>query len=546
MTVARNFQLQARHTPAHEGYRQASSFATLEGAYTHAAKWGYEEATVLDKTTGERHHAAGYALAAYYEEPKRGKKRHALGPIELSDLRFATSYARSKGFAGAIDRNNYHEWLPTPGGKAPAEMMIEAPHVDRPSNATDSDGSGHTASVAEVRASSDVVPTTDGMVQLAVLATDPASGEALEAVVDRARTEPRQTPQAPPSLASVTRLPAILNAVVPDNLTVSWSEIAAARQCPHKHEKAYKERWTKEDQGARYRGTLFHLCAEKHYGYVKSIYPVAATDFARPWNDDQICSYIESNGWDAWKLEHPLGREWWALMWPLLYQPDGVTQTETQILVEWMLKGYLSYYGFDEGWSIKAVEHCPTYKLADGVMLKTKIDLVVEVKVRSRPTLWIVDHKSAANLPKERELDLDDQFGLYAWVLRQNGKPIFGCIYNAARAQMNKSDVEGPPILKSGKVSTDLSKQPQALSDRHRRILLDRNDTELDTIAAEALETVLHVYSYPLGKAPRHPDTEMCVKRCDFTEACLSSRKGIASEAVFLRSLGFEQNYTRH
>jgi len=133
-----------------------------------------------------------------------------------------------------------------------------------------------------------------------------------------------------------------------------------------------------------------------------------------------------------------------------------------------------------------------------------------------------VDHKSGADLPSERELDLDDQFGLYTWGLRKLGVAVFGSIYSAARTRQTI--------------------EPKTLEERFSRTRLYRTDQELETLAREAWATARAFYRYRVGQEPRAPDSDRCRWRCPFTEPCLLGRKaGPGAERRFLESGGWEQ-----
>ena len=52
-----------------------------------------------------------------------------------------------------------------------------------------------------------------------------------------------------------------------EQIVVSFSEIDTYRQCPLKHEWAYKQRWKRpvEEASALAKGSLWHLVLETHY-----------------------------------------------------------------------------------------------------------------------------------------------------------------------------------------------------------------------------------------------------------------------------------------
>ncbi len=302
----------------------------------------------------------------------------------------------------------------------------------------------------------------------------------------------------------------------------SWSEIDTARQCPHKHELGYKERWRSDRTSpALARGTSWHQAMEVWY------------DHTIP--EDQRFDTIR--GLFGQDVHESLRGPEDDLLW-------------------WMFEGYRDHYGQDGQWKIVAIElpfQVPLRTVRpDGslgrrsrIWLKGKIDLVV---LGPGGRLWIIDHKTCANLPQDKELALDDQFGLYTWALRELGRPIFGSLHNAVRTKRpnpnddRPMDEQGRRLNKDGTVSKN---QPAGTTpeERFKRTLLHRTDAELDIIAAEAYQTLHAVYSK--GVTERHPNSDTCKWRCDYLEACLGGRKG-QDERRLLEDLGFSIDLTRH
>ena len=293
----------------------------------------------------------------------------------------------------------------------------------------------------------------------------------------------------------------------------SWSEVDTARQCLYKHGLGYQERWVGgEESLALARGTLYHGCMEILYNLLMQ--RQAAEKAGEPCMTD----------------EQLLGE---ARLRCLQYLTDNARNSEEVDLLMWMFDGHVELYGTDEQWKILAVElnrevWLPTPNgTRSSFKAKMKIDLVVKDKLLGG--IWIVDHKSGKDLPKKKELDMSDQFGLYEFGLRQLGHQIRGTIYSAARTQRNK----------------DQSRHPQPLVERFSRIRMPRTDRELQEIAVEAYRTLRIAYSMPPEDLPRSPNPDTCKWKCDFTEACLAIRKG-AERPVTLRGFGFKQDFTRH
>ncbi len=282
-------------------------------------------------------------------------------------------------------------------------------------------------------------------------------------------------------------------------IVVSYSELDSFRQCPHKFDLAYRQRWEADRVGvARGRGIVWHELMAIHYRAIQA----DSTDEARRVAiSKHLLELAEFN-------------------------PDDAD------LLAWMYDGYEELYGIDPQWEIVAIEDQALARLptttgrASRFWLRMRIDLIVRERLGvpggwGKTKLWIVDHKTGQNLPTERELDVDDQFGLYTWGRHRLGDPVFGSIYSAARTQRNKT-------------------VPQPLDERFSRTHLYRTDRELETIAREAYQTARTAFAYESGRAPRAPDSDRCRWRCDYTEPCLLGRKaGPAAEQQFLATGGY-------
>jgi hypothetical protein len=288
---------------------------------------------------------------------------------------------------------------------------------------------------------------------------------------------------------------------MPAPIVVSHSELDAIRQCGHKADLAYFQRWSPITTSPSLAiGRVWHEMMAEHYRALQS----GATDTARLNAVARILVLADT--------EDP----------------------ERADLLGWMYDGHCEVYGTDPDWEIVSVEDQRLIRLptttgrASRFYLRMRADLIIRERNIKKPKLWLVDHKSGKNLPVEKELDLDDQFGLYTWGLRRLGDDIFGAIYSAARTQRNVSE-------------------PQTLDSRFSRTRLYRTDRELETIAREAFATARAFYRYRPGEAPRAPDTSpigpsRCRFKCPFTEPCLLGRKaGPAVEQHFLRDGGFVQ-----
>lgn len=302
---------------------------------------------------------------------------------------------------------------------------------------------------------------------------------------------------------------------------VSFSELSTAKQCSLKHELSYVDRWTKPlpPDDARQKGKWWHVALEAHYNEVRR----------------------------AQKAKEPPS-------------PAGCLQAAAEAIarapkvisemVMWMYEGYVKmYWEEDKAWQVLAVEHSANVRLPSSLptktkpagrsrfVLKMKIDLIVRDRSTRNKNILVVDHKSAKDLPSNVMLELDDQFGLYTWGLRQMGKTVFGQVHNCARTIRLVADEKSPGAT--------------PLDERFRRTPLYRTEKELDIVALEAYQIASTRYTELATNkrkglmSPRHTDPRNCAWMCDFREPCLAGRKGMDIRR-FLRDAGFTTDPTRH
>lgn len=306
----------------------------------------------------------------------------------------------------------------------------------------------------------------------------------------------------------------------PDDIIVTHSEIDAYRRCPLMWYLGYNQRWKvldedRDDEHALTKGQLYHAVMEQHY--------LALMEFGQ--NDIG--------------LEVALSRAT-ELLWG-----ERAEQTELQSLVWWMYTGYVAQYGADEQWEILGVEVKFQARIKGRYFLKGKLDLVI--RDRKTQKIWIVDHKSGANLPDQMELDIADQFGLYSWLLREAGIVVAGCIHSANRTTRNQGDRdENWTTLEDGtEKPLKANIKRQTPEQRFRRTLMARGDRELDALAQDAWATAVNMYpeydgreALPVYSAPK-PTMGGC-SWCDFLEPHLMARKG-RNIKVALEEFGFVQ-----
>lgn len=299
-------------------------------------------------------------------------------------------------------------------------------------------------------------------------------------------------------------------------VVVSYSELAAFRQCPFKHKLAYIDRWTKDKrEGALARGTLWHKCMEAHYRVIMTWQNGLPDKEPYPGEDDRLQDTALT-----------------AVAQVIAKAMDDGTAEDEIDLIKWMYAGYVERYGLDLQWQIVAVEHPIQIPLFDPdtgrktrFRLKARLDLVVRDRQSGR--LWILDHKTHKDMPNQKDMDFEEQFGLYQAAMARVGHRVFGSIYSTARTYR-------------------LVKREMTLAERYDRVLLARTDAELNSILRDALRTARSAYS-ARNEHERHPDSGTCKWKCDYTEACLVGRKTTdARTAVFLGDVGFRQDHTRH
>lgn len=310
-----------------------------------------------------------------------------------------------------------------------------------------------------------------------------------------------------------------------DEIIVSYSEIDTFRQCPLKHYLAYVMRYTKSARpgGALARGTLWHLVMQEHYKIIR--------DEQALWPKRRIPK----------EREKSLLIEIRQLIKWIWEGDDRGVQTDDQALIEWMYDGYIQEYGASREWRILGVEQQVRAPFLDEngkptpYILKANIDLIIwSWETNSR---WVEDHKSASQMPSYFKLDMADQFSLYAWLLKQNGTPVTGCLHSAARTTRNMGDYpDAEPKYK-----------PQSLENRFRLTYVNRTDIELDNIALDAYNATMAAYPPPGMIRSRYsaPNPDQCEWKCDFKEVHIQARKGRDIHKL-AAEFGFVINRERH
>lgn len=280
-------------------------------------------------------------------------------------------------------------------------------------------------------------------------------------------------------------------------VVVTYSELDTFRQCPLKHKLSYVEGWREEPKvgSPLSRGALWHNAMELHYTWLRRHPNIELS---------QIRKFVGKH---------------------LLIDPQTGEQNEDQRLVEWMLEGHHQCYAKDPQWELVEIEAAHRVRLGppnSRFYLQFKIDLLVRDKRTNQ--LWLVDHKSARDFSRQVEIDIDDQFGLYTWGLRQLGVDVMGTIRSDARTQRNKGQM--------------------TMDQRFRRVPTFRTNVELNRIAADAYDCARSAYSgHRVVYSAPAPDR--CAWRCSYLQAHLMIRKGFELNQALV-DFGFQRSETKH
>lgn len=271
-----------------------------------------------------------------------------------------------------------------------------------------------------------------------------------------------------------------------DRYYTSWSEIDTARQCLRKHHLRYKRDLVdRVTPPALDRGTRWHTLLEELY---KTGDPEAPVQQLRTWTDEQ----------------------------------DG-DPNELELLT-WMLDGYYDKWGLgDPQFSDGAVAVELEFEVelpqigAGPLVLKGVVDLLVEIWGK----LWVVDHKSGKTKPKDRSLEMADQWTLYVWAMQQEGYDVFGSIHSYAKTERLKRDM--------------------SLEERFARKPIHRTDREVEAVAREA---AIQAWQARIDNgAPRSPG-DHCSYRCGYLDVCIADRRygeGMAENILQIKHQPKEQ-----
>lgn len=269
------------------------------------------------------------------------------------------------------------------------------------------------------------------------------------------------------------------------HIVVSYSELAAWRDCDLKHWLSYRQRQPDQSSfpGTK-RGTEWHRIMEQWFNGRKArvsrdvlIDQIVADHF-----NLNACGSDEERDRQAacrWMFDGFLQQE------KALWRGHRILEVEQEAMFP------LGYVMIDTGERVH-------------IWLKTICDLLTVYD----GLLWVVDHKSASKVSKqEKDMAFDDQSGLY---LASQGflrhLKVGGGIWNYA-------------------ISTQLKTRERTMDERFWQVMHRRSPKEPLRILAEALSDAVDMYSDPLDYEPtRSPHPERC-RWCSHRSECLYARK---------------------
>lgn len=214
---------------------------------------------------------------------------------------------------------------------------------------------------------------------------------------------------------------------------------------------------------------------------------------------------------------------------------DEQTWVDARDLGGLMLLNYVDHYGNDENWDVIATEQTfeVVIKLRDGrqIIYTGTFDGVYRDKVTG--LLWLMEHKTAAQIPSTGYLELDDQAGSYFAfaepVLKSLGvmgddEHLEGIMYNFLRKAMpdyRPTDEHGKFLNKDGTVS---KRQGTPLFMRHpvwrspkQRLKMVQNIIEEAELMQAYRDGILSVTKTP---------TMTCSWDCPFFAMCQLHEQG--------------------
>lgn len=230
------------------------------------------------------------------------------------------------------------------------------------------------------------------------------------------------------------------------------------------------------------------------------------------------------------------------------YNANQEQLTKHRIILSDMACAYTNTYGDDPDVCVKAMEIQLSYPMGSvygrPVIYKLNLDLVFQ---DSNDDVWIMEHKSAANIPTSDHLPGDDQALAYASVgyecLRKAGiispKQCFrGVTYNYSKKvppDTRLQNAQGQRLNKDGSVSKRQApvgniRYPIPFIRKARERALRRIRHESMTLAELTWQARRGTLSADmLSKAPEF----LCQRQCDYFAPCITEERGGSADDIF-------------
>lgn len=190
---------------------------------------------------------------------------------------------------------------------------------------------------------------------------------------------------------------------------INHSMLKTFRRCPKQTEYKYgRQLLPRIDSKPLTRGKWFHALLETHY-----------------------------KGGD-WRVTH----KQWCRMFFNLFDEEKEKLGDLPREMNMLMLSYLWHYKFEGEWEVLEVEKIIEATLPNGMKFRGKVDMLI----RDRFGIWLVDHKTHKIIPDLRSRRLDTQSPAYIWACWENGIDVSGFIWNYVRTKAPAI----PTILKSG------------------------------------------------------------------------------------------------
>jgi len=313
-------------------------------------------------------------------------------------------------------------------------------------------------------------------------------------------------------------------------IEVSFSELKSWRRCQTMHNFKYVKKLQKKSKSLPlYKGSVTHSCLEYHYRGLD-------------WKD-------------AWKI---FRKEFSKLL-----SEERAAYGDLPSEVSRMMKGYVAHYKNDEWEVVTDEEGKPIVEREFKIRIpNTRIVIkgIIDLVVKDRYGIWVVDHKTLKKDPPSNEARMSDvQTTLYFWVVLTlckewgiEAKKLRGAIFNYIRTEPPKE----PELLKNGTMSkrqidtcwmfyksslvkagldpkdySDMKKKLEGSEARfYHRHRMDKPKTLMKMLLQEAVFTAYQIEAFS-GMVARTLD-KSCEWGCDYKDLCYAELQGFDTDGL--------------